>query len=146
MNANRSIYHLVQFISAAFILLWTYTAGSKLASFETYRMEMEHQVFSLAVSHLLIFIVPAAELLAALLLLFQKTNKAGLIFSLLLISGFTIYIILIITGYFPKVPCSCGGVIRAMGWKAHLVFNLIFLTAVIFALYIKPKREVGDKE
>jgi hypothetical protein len=146
MNSNRSIYHPVPFVSAAFILLWIYTAGSKLANFETYRLEMERQVFSLAVSHLLIYLVPVAELFTALLLLFQKTNKAGLISSLLLISTFTAYITLIVTGYFPKMPCSCGGVIRAMGWKAHLVFNLIFLTAAIFALYLEPKREVGDKE
>lgn len=69
-----------------------------------------------------------------------------MILSTLLMTAFTIYIVLIISGYFPKVPCTCGGVIRALGWKAHLVFNLIFLSAAILALYSTRKREVGDKE
>jgi hypothetical protein len=146
MNANRPNHNNVHFISAAFILLWVYTAGSKLTSFENYRLEMQHQVFSPIVSELLIYIIPITELLTAGLLLFQKTNKSGMILSALLMTAFTIYIILIISGYFPKVPCTCGGVISAMGWKAHLVFNLIFLSAAILALYNTPKREVSDKE
>lgn len=137
---------VLQVISAAFILLWIYTAGSKLSSFENYRLEMQHQVFSPMVSEILIYIIPAVEILAALLLLFQKTNKTGMIFSALLMTAFTIYIVLIISGYFPKVPCSCGGVIRVLGWKAHLAFNLIFLSAAILTLYNTPKREVSDKE
>ncbi|RLJ72634.1 MauE/DoxX family redox-associated membrane protein [Pedobacter alluvionis] len=137
---------VLQVISAAFILLWIYTAGSKLSSFENYRLEMQHQVFSPMVSEILIYIIPAVEILAALLLLFQKTNKTGMIFSALLMTAFTIYIVLIISDYFPKVPCTCGGVIRVLGWKAHLVFNLIFLSAAILALYNTPKREVSDKE
>jgi len=144
MYANR--YLLIKFVSAAFILLWIYTAGSKLTNFETYRLEMQHQVFSLAVSNILIYLLPVAELFTALLLLFQKTNRTGLTLSLLLISVFTVYIILIIAGYFPKIPCSCGGVIRAMGWMAHLVFNLVFLMLAALSLSIKPKREVGDTE
>lgn len=146
MNANRPNYNKVHFISAAFILLWVYTAGSKLTSFENYRLEMQHQVFSPIVSEILIYIIPITELLTAGLLLFQKTNKIGMILSALLMTAFTIYIVLIISGYFPKVPCTCGGVISAMGWKAHFVFNLIFLSAAILALYNTPKREVSDKE
>jgi hypothetical protein len=77
MNANRPNHNNVHFISAAFILLWVYTAGSKLTSFENYRLEMQHQVFSPIVSELLIYIIPITELLTAGLLLFQKTNKSG---------------------------------------------------------------------
>lgn len=146
MRMEKDTLCSTQLISAAFILLWVYTAGSKLVNFATYKLEMEHQVFSLFFSHLLIILIPAAELFTALLLLFSKTNKLGLIFSLLLIFSFTVYIALILVNYFPKIPCSCGGVIGTLGWKAHLVLNLIFLAAAILALFNKPKREVCDKE
>ncbi|MFW0717797.1 MauE/DoxX family redox-associated membrane protein [Pedobacter sp. N23S346] len=146
MSAIRSPYYASQVISAAFILLWIYTAGSKLINFGTYRLEMQHQVFSSEISAMLIYIVPTFELLAVILLLFQKTNKIGLMLSLLLIAAFTGYICLITIGYFPKVPCSCGGVIRSLGWKGHFIFNLAFLILAIFALYIETKREASDKE
>ena len=147
MSAIRSTYYYAsQVISATFILLWVYTAGSKLINFGTYRLEMQHQVFNAEISAMLIYIVPAFELLAVLLLLFERTNKMGLMLSLLLIAAFTGYIFLITIGYFPKVPCSCGGVIRSLGWKGHLLFNLIFLILAIFALNIKIKREAVDKE
>ncbi|MFD2584207.1 MauE/DoxX family redox-associated membrane protein [Pedobacter vanadiisoli] len=133
-------------ISAAFILLWVYTAGSKLANFQSYRQEMSMQVFSPAFTTVLIYAIPSIEILCAILLLIKKTNKLGLGLSLLLMLAFTGYILLIISGYFPKTPCSCGGVIKAMGWKTHLIFNLFFLTAAILALHIKLKREVRDND
>ena len=145
MKANTRAT-VVQVISAAFILLWVYTTGSKLTNFQSYQQEMNRQVFSPAFATVLVYAIPFIEILCAILLLIKKTNTIGLSLSLLLMLLFTGYIVLIISGYFPKTPCSCGGVIKAMGWKTHLVFNLFFLTAAVLALYIKLKREVGDKD
>lgn len=137
---------IVQAISAAFILLWVYTAGSKLADFQAYKHEMSLQVFSSGVTLMLLYAIPLLEILAAILLLVKKTNKAGMILSLLLMLVFTGYIILIISGYFPKTPCSCGGIIKAMGWKAHLIFNIFFISASILSLFFTLKQEVRDKD
>jgi hypothetical protein len=135
-----------QFISAAFILLWIYTAGSKLINFQSYKQEMSLQVFSPDFAAILVYAIPFIEILCVILLLIKKTNTSGLGLSLLLMLAFTGYILLIISGYFPNTPCSCGGVIKAMGWKTHLIFNLFFLTAATLSLYIKLKLEVGDKD
>ncbi|QDW24256.1 MauE/DoxX family redox-associated membrane protein [Pedobacter sp. KBS0701] len=135
-----------QVISAAFILLWVYTAGSKLADFQSYKQEMNLQVFSPDFTAVLLNAIPLIEILSAILLLIKKTNQLGLVLSLLLMLAFTGYIVLIISGYFPKTPCSCGGVIKAMGWKAHLIFNIFFLSAAILSLFIKLKLEVRDKD
>lgn len=137
---------IVQVISAAFILLWVYTAGSKLTDFQAYQQQMSLQVFSPGVTVVLLYLIPFLEIIAAILLLIKKTNKLGLALSLLLMSIFTGYIILIISGYFPKVPCSCGGVIKAMSWKAHLIFNIFFISAAMLSLFIKLKPEVRDKD
>ncbi|SDF97396.1 DoxX-like family protein [Pedobacter terrae] len=137
---------IVQVISAAFILLWVYTAGSKLADFQSYKQEMSLQVFSPDFAAVLLYAIPFLEILCATLLLIKKTNKLGLVLSLLLMLVFTGYILLIISGYFPKTPCSCGGVIKAMGWKAHLVFNIFFLSASILSLFMTLKPEVRDKD
>jgi hypothetical protein len=31
----------------------------------------------------------------------------------------------------PKLPCSCGGVLKNLSWKEHLMFNFCF-TAIAF--------------
>lgn len=135
-----------QVISAAFILLWVYTAGSKLTDFQSYKQEMSLQVFSPDFAAVLVYAIPFFEILCAILLLIKKTNKLGLALSLLLMLVFTGYILLIILGYFPKTPCSCGGIIKAMGWKAHLIFNIFFISASILSLFITLKQEVRDKD
>ncbi len=137
---------IVQVISAAFILLWIYTAGSKLADFQSYKQEMSLQVFSPDFAAVLVYAIPFSEILCAILLLIKKTNKLGLVLSLLLMLVFTGYILLIILGYFPKTPCSCGGIIKAMGWQAHLIFNIFFISASILSLFITLKQEVRDKD
>jgi putative oxidoreductase len=128
------------------IFLWGTTAASKMGDLKEFKIEMARQVFPENVAAILLIAVPASELISAALLAFQKTRLYGLITSLILISAFTIYIALILAGYFNRVPCSCGGVLKLLGWKSHLVFNLIFTAITLTTLYIHLKREARDKE
>lgn len=128
------------------IILWGTTSASKLGDLHGFKTELAKQVFSGQFSAFLLIAVPAAELATATLLAFTKTRLYGLIASLLLITAFTVYIVLVLAGYFNKVPCSCGGVLKWLGWKAHLVFNLVFTAITLTTLIIHLKREVSDKE
>jgi putative oxidoreductase len=128
------------------IILWGTTAASKMGDLKEFKTELAKQVFSENFAAFLLIAVPASELIAAALLAFQKTRLLGLITSLILISAFTIYIALILAGYFNKVPCSCGGVLKLLGWKSHLIFNLVLTAITITTLYIHLKREARDKE
>ncbi|WP_426330103.1 MauE/DoxX family redox-associated membrane protein [Pedobacter sp. R-06] len=128
------------------ILLWGTTAASKLGDLKGFQADLDKQVFTVAFTSFLLFAVPVSELIAALLLAFVKSRLIGLFLSLILIASFTIYIILILAGYFNKVPCSCGGVLKLLGWKMHLLFNLFFTAITLLTIYIHLKREVGDKE
>lgn len=128
------------------IILWGTTAASKLGNLEEFKSELAKQVFSENLAAFLLIAVPVSELVAAALLAFSKTRLYGLIISLILISAFTLYIALILAGYFSKVPCSCGGVLKLLGWKSHLIFNLVFTAITITTLYIHLKREVRDNE
>ncbi|WP_343522008.1 MauE/DoxX family redox-associated membrane protein [Pedobacter sp.] len=128
------------------IILWGSTAASKLGDLNEFKTELAKQVFSEKFVAWLLIAVPSAELIAATLLAFSKTRLYGLIVSLVLIGTFTLYIALILAGYFNKVPCSCGGVLKWLGWKTHLIFNLVFTAITITTLTIHLKREVRDKE
>jgi hypothetical protein len=58
---------------------------------------------------------------------------------------FSGYIVLVLTGVFGRVPCSCGGVIGSLGWWEHLVFNVVFLGIGIWGMKL-GRMEVGSRK
>jgi putative oxidoreductase len=114
-------------IAALLILLFVYTAVSKWLDFEQFKMQLYSQALPRELATLLIWTLPGIELLTALLLLFERSRSFGFCVSACLMFLFTGYIALVLANYFGRTPCSCGGVIRALGWKAHLFFNIFFL-------------------
>jgi len=143
VSLSKSAYHTGYIL---LIILWGTTAASKLGNLEEFKNELAKQVFSENLAAFLLIAVPLSEIISATLLAFNKTRLYGLIASLLLITAFTVYIALILAGYFSKVPCSCGGVLKMLGWKLHLIFNLVFTALTITTLIIHLKREARDKE
>jgi len=130
---------------ALLILLFAYAAVSKLADFNMFRHEMHNQNFSPEVAEALLYLVPAAEVMAIILFLTEKGQRAGLMLSAILMALFTGYIGLVLAGYWQRVPCSCGGVLKNMSWRVHFAFNLFFLTIAVAALTI-PKRETKPSQ
>lgn len=128
------------------VLLFTYAAFSKLFTFSDFDQQLHNQSFpSWLADFLLYFLIPA-EIITALLLCFKRTVIVGLLFSSVLLLAFTAYIALVLADYFDKTPCSCGGVLKWLGWKSHLIFNLVFTALTITSLTIHLKREVRDNE
>lgn len=121
------------------ILLWVYTAASKLVDFSAFERELANQTFSRITAQILLWAIPTIELVAALLLLFGKTRFAGFILSSLLMLLFTGYIALVLAGYYDRVPCSCGGVLKQLGWQAHFWFNLFFLSISAVGVYLERR-------
>jgi putative oxidoreductase len=121
------------------ILLFVYAAVSKLANFDLFRRQMVIQVFPIWLSAILVWAIPFAELISAIMLLFSKTMLRGLYLSCLLMAAFTGYIALVLLHVFKKVPCSCGGILQNMGWETHLVFNAVFFILIIVTIILKKK-------
>jgi len=134
------------FAVSALIILWVYTAGSKVVEFQEFRHQLKLQHFNNALISLLLVILPLSEALTAFLLSSSASRMPGLYASLLLLTVFTIYIMLILLGFFDKIPCSCGGVLKEMSWKTHLLFNASFLSLNLWAVYyIKQKERRSGK-
>jgi putative oxidoreductase len=119
---------------ALLILLFAYAAISKLADFSAFRHEMHNQNFPPEIAEALLYLVPAAELTVIILLLTEKWQRPGLALATALMSLFTGYIALVLAGYWTRVPCSCGGVLKHMSWQSHFFFNLFFLAISLAAL------------
>ncbi|MCX3265632.1 hypothetical protein OQZ29_12800 [Pedobacter agri] len=95
--------------------------------------------FNHSIKLMITYTVPALETITMLLLILGK-RFSGLVLSLLLLLSFTIYIILVLSHFFPKTPCSCGGLISTMSWKMHFWFNLMFIVINVYCLiYIQRK-------
>jgi len=118
------------------ILLFAYTAFSKLMDFTEFSGQMHRQQLPSWTETILIYTLPGIELLTAALLFHPAYRRAGLVLAGILMLLFTVYIGAALAGVFPQKPCSCGGVFRHMGWKSHFLFNIFFLLLTFTGLYI----------
>jgi hypothetical protein len=132
-------HRILILICALLVLLFSYTAASKLMDLRGFAYDLHNQPFPRWMGNLLTWLLPAMELLIALLLLFDRTRLPGLWSALVLMGLFTIYTALILAGVFHRVPCSCGGVIKLLNWKQHLVFNLFFVGLSWWGIRIERK-------
>lgn len=128
MNRRK---HIIEIICISLIILWSYAAFSKLADLDRSHSEMLNQVFPMWMADILYWLIPSLELGLCALLVFTKTRLLGLYGSLILMSSFTLYIAVVRTGVFGRVPCSCGGILSNMPYSTHLLFNLFFVALAL---------------
>jgi hypothetical protein len=113
-------------ISLLLIFLFAYTACSKLIDSKAFATVLGSVPLIERGAGIVAILLPLAELLIVLLLLFERTRLVGLYASMILLLVFTVYLVYMVL-MVPHLPCSCGGVISRMSWKQHVVFNLFFI-------------------
>ena len=128
---------------ALLVLLFVYAAAAKLFDLRLFHAQLYNQSFPHKLADVLYYAIPVTELVTAGLLLFRATQRTGLWLSLWLLSAFTGYTVLVLAGWWKKVPCSCGGILSGMSWGGRLVFNIIFLCLNLIILYLTPGRKAG---
>lgn len=129
---------VVRIVCYLYIFLFVYTAVSKLLEFNDFRTQLGQSPVFAAIAEFVAYCVIIAELVISVLLVSEKTRKAGLLFALALMIMFTTYIIIILN-FATFTPCSCGGFIESLGWTEHLIFNLAFVLLALTALYLSSK-------
>lgn len=113
-----------QSVIGFFIVLFTYAAVSKLMDFENFRVQLAQSPLLGAYASVVSYSVVLAELLAAAMLCYRRTQSAGLTAGFLLMLLFSGYILwLLMRG--SALPCTCGGLLERMSWPQHLAFNLV---------------------
>lgn len=124
-------------ISAVLALMFFYAAYSKLLDYDTSRQEMLNQVFPRPVAMELTWMVPCIELLIVLALLFNSSRLIALYASAILLTAFSLYISISMSGVFGRVPCSCGGILKHMGYWTHLAFNVFFIVLAVLGIALE---------
>lgn len=135
MIGNKLKNSFVLIVGYLYILLFVYTAVSKLLDYENFQVQLGQSPLLSVYASWIAPSVLALELLIAFLLLFPVSRYVGLIGSYFLMVLFTVYIYLILN-FSSFVPCSCGGVLEKMSWNQHLIFNICFALLAIIALFL----------
>ena len=144
MNSNGRLKP-GQILSAPLIVLFSYAALSKSLDLPQFEAQLLVHPFSRPVAVILAFLIPAAEFAAVILLLFDRTFRAGFWLSFILMFEFSGYVALVLLHFWKRVPCPCGGILGKMGWGPHLAFNLFFLAITIMGIVLNSKeRRAGD--
>ena len=127
-------------ISSFFILLFVYTATTKLLDHESFRAVLSQSPIIGSKAEILSWVLPVLELFTAMLLFIPSYKKYGFISSFILMLLFTGYVGYMIL-FSRNLPCSCGGVISQMTWPQHLIFNIFFtaLAAIALRLTLRNK-------
>lgn len=143
MNLKKDQFVMV--IALLLALLFLYTAFSKVLDPVGTLQALKNQVFPVWMAEILFYALPIAEVSTTFLLMTDKWRIAGLEASVFLMAIFTGYILLVLTGIFERIPCSCGGVLNSLGWGEHLVFNVVFLGMAVFGVWMEKGKWVKDE-
>lgn len=135
---------IIEIISSLLILLFLYASVSKWLAFKTFIGDMNNQPFPNWMTPYLVTIIPVAEVLIAVGLIFEKTRVPALYASFVLMMAFTIYTVAVLSHAFKYVPCSCGGVIKKLTWPQHLFFNLFFVSISLLGIWLKKRDTLHD--
>lgn len=122
------------------IFLFTYTDVTKLIDHSIFKSTLIHSPSISNYATVISWLIPALELSIVAMLAVDKYRKKGLQLSLLLMTGFTIYIAYMIL-YIPNLPFSCGGILKELSWSNHLLFNRLLILLILVSLlsYTKHK-------
>ena len=126
---------LVEILSSLFILLFVYTAVSKWMDYTSFENTLRQSPLIGSFAPVAAWLLPLLELGIAGLLFFASTRKEGFYAAgslLILFTGYIGYMLL----FSHHLPCSCGGVLKYLSWRSHLLFNLgwILLAAASLAM------------
>jgi hypothetical protein len=127
-----------EIIAAVFILLFVYTAVSKLSDLQKFKATLVSSPLLSSVAKPISIGIPILELAIAALLFFPGTRRWGLAASLLMMIVFTCYIAYMLL-FTSRLPCSCGGVIGELSWTQHLALNLVLTSLAAAAVYMEAK-------
>lgn len=131
---------IAEIIGGLFILLFLYTALSKLSEISVFRLVLRSSPLIAGYANIISISIPASEILISVLLFIPGTRRWGLYASFVLMLVFTFYLAYMITST-PELPCSCGGAISKMSWKQHLLFNIAFTLLALAGIWLNRERQ-----
>src|ERR1700712_4227739 len=117
---------IVEIVAFLLIVLFTYTATSKLFGYSNFKFQLTRSPFITGIAGTIAWLLPMSEIIIACMLCINRLRQTGLYASFFMMLVFTGYIYAMLH-FSPFLPCSCGGVLAAMSWQQHFYFNIFFI-------------------
>lgn len=137
--SNKPRYaHILVIICLLLSILFLYTATSKLIHLDTFYLRLERMPFIASHASFISWAVPFLELVIGGLLWYPRYRTMALFAGFFLLGSFTFYIALVLK-YSDSIPCSCGGIVSALGWSDHIIFNLVFMALSLWGIFLNSK-------
>lgn len=130
---------LILIVCYLYVFLFIYAAFNKVLDFETFKGQLGQSPLLSAFAEWVAILVPAIEIIIAVLLIIPKSRYLGLLGAFLLMLMFSTYIIIILN-YSSFIPCSCGGILSNMNWNEHLIFNISCLGLALIAILLFQRK------
>jgi uncharacterized membrane protein YphA (DoxX/SURF4 family) len=131
---------IVLTIATCFILLLVYAALTKLLDYQKFVVQIGQSPLLTNYASFIAWSIPAVEILIAVLLAWPRFRLVGLYSAFILMVMFTAYIAAILS-FSEDIPCSCGGVLEKLGWKEHLVFNVVFILLALAGIVLASQSD-----
>jgi uncharacterized membrane protein YphA (DoxX/SURF4 family) len=135
---------LVEVIALLFVILFLYTGISKLMEFDIFQEQLNDSPIVGFAAPIVAWGLPITEFIVSILLFIPKYRLIGLYAAFILMILFTGYVGILLS-ISTELPCSCGGIMEALSWPAHLVVNValigLSLTGIILSKKIKRNGE-----
>ena len=129
---------LVEIIATLFMILFMYTAISKIMDYGVFKEQLSESPILHSIAVPVAIGIPALEILLTAGLLLPRWRLRALYASTALMVGFTVYII-VLMNVAEHLPCSCGGVLAALSWRDHIIFNSIFVGLGVLGILLHRK-------
>ena len=130
----------IDIISSMLLLLFLYTAISKIADYANFKNVLSQSPFLNPLASAMAWVLPASEIIIAVLLFIPATRMKGFYACFFLLLLFTIYLIYMVL-MTPHLPCNCGGVIKNLSWAQHIFFNLFFVLLSLAGILLNRKNK-----
>ena len=124
---------ITEIICSLIAVLFLYTGLSKLISHEVFRIQLIKHPLLRDYAYIISWLIPLMEIAIVLLIAIPATRLPGLVSFMVVMTGFTGYLIHMVVGY-KHLPCSCGGIISRLSWSQHIYLNLVFILLAIIAI------------
>lgn len=135
--------YLPDIIIYGYAFLYMYTGVDKLRNISAFIEGNQKNGYIGQHAELIGWGIPLTEILLAVLLIlpFMWIKRIALWASTMLMGIFTLYLAWMLV-FAEERLCHCGGVIESMGWYTHLLFNLCWLGAGIYAITKQKNRKL----
>ncbi len=124
MKTRKNIGIITQY---SFVLLWGITAALKLSGWDTTKSEMALQSLPFWMERLLLWGLPVVYIVLTILLLYKPTVQLGVKLSTIVITIFTLYLLVGVTKLLGYTPCACAGIWPTNNHWLHIALNSIFI-------------------